>query len=122
MKVPPEMRDFAERSVEQARKAFDSFMTAAQRAAVRSATPRRPQNPERWKSVERRWAMPSRTCRPPSTSRAASSTQRDTQEILTLQSEFMRAQLAAFSEQARTIGAAATRVAKDVTSDPSKKG
>ena len=31
--VPPEMRAFAEQSVEQARKAFDSVMTAAQSAA-----------------------------------------------------------------------------------------
>ena len=31
--IPPEMRSFAEQSVEQAKKAFDSVMTAAQRAA-----------------------------------------------------------------------------------------
>ena len=31
--VPPEMRDFAEKSVEQARKAIDGFMTAAQKTA-----------------------------------------------------------------------------------------
>ena len=30
--IPNEMRDFAERSVEQARKAFDSFMAAAHKA------------------------------------------------------------------------------------------
>jgi phasin len=31
--IPPEMRDFAEKSVDQARKAFDGFMDAAFRAA-----------------------------------------------------------------------------------------
>ena len=31
--VPPEMRKFAEQSVQQARKAFDELMTATQRAA-----------------------------------------------------------------------------------------
>ena len=31
--IPREMRTFAEQSVEQARKAFDGFMTAAQKAA-----------------------------------------------------------------------------------------
>ena len=31
--VPPEMREFAERSVEQARKAIDGFMSAAQKTA-----------------------------------------------------------------------------------------
>jgi phasin len=30
--IPPEMRAFAERSVEQARQAFDTFITTAQRA------------------------------------------------------------------------------------------
>lgn len=32
--IPNEMRDFAEKSVEQARKAFDSFMDAAHKAAA----------------------------------------------------------------------------------------
>ncbi|APF36558.1 phasin [Chelatococcus daeguensis] len=32
--IPAEMRDFAERSVEQARKAFDGFIAAAQRAVT----------------------------------------------------------------------------------------
>ena len=31
--IPPEMRDFAEKSVEQARKAIDGFMSAAQNTA-----------------------------------------------------------------------------------------
>ena len=31
--IPPEMRDFAEKSVEQARKAIDGFMNAAQKTA-----------------------------------------------------------------------------------------
>src|SRR6478672_11887304 len=31
--IPPEMRDFAEKSVDQAKKAFDGFMDAAHRAA-----------------------------------------------------------------------------------------
>ena len=31
--IPREMRNFAEQSVEQARKAFDRFITAAQKAA-----------------------------------------------------------------------------------------
>jgi|SRR6476620_1483969 phasin len=31
--IPPEMRDFAEKSVEQARKAIDGFMSAAQKTA-----------------------------------------------------------------------------------------
>ncbi len=31
--IPTEMRDFAEKSVEQARKAFDSFIGAARRTA-----------------------------------------------------------------------------------------
>jgi len=34
--VPPEMRDFAEKSVEQARQAFDGFISAAQQAMSRS--------------------------------------------------------------------------------------
>ena len=31
--IPNELRDFAERSVEQARKAFEGFLTVAQRTA-----------------------------------------------------------------------------------------
>ncbi|MFN8829677.1 MAG: phasin [Labrys sp. (in: a-proteobacteria)] len=120
--VPPEMRDFAERSVEQARKAFDSFMTAAQRAAGTIGD-----SQETAKSGAMEIGRTAMGYAEQNVSAAFDFASRlvnakDTQEILALQSEFMRAQLAAFSEQARTIGAAATRVAKDVTSDPSKKG
>jgi hypothetical protein len=40
--VPAEMRDFAEKSVEQARKAIDGFMGAARKTPIRSKAPPRP--------------------------------------------------------------------------------
>ena len=40
--VPPEMRAFAEQSFDQARKAFDSFFSATQRAISSTSLPGKP--------------------------------------------------------------------------------
>jgi len=50
--IPNELRDFAERSVDQARKAFEGFVTVAQKPAKRRPAPSM--------SVRRFWALPSR--------------------------------------------------------------
>lgn len=120
--VPPEMRDFAERSVEQARKAFDSFMSAAQRAAGTIGNTQ-----QTAKSGAREIGKTAMDYAEQNVSAAFDFASKlvnakDPQEILALQSEFMRAQLATFAEQARTIGSAASKLAQDVTTDPGKKG
>src|SRR6476659_145446 len=99
--IPPEMRDFAERSVEQAKKAFDGFMDAAYRAAgtlegssdaVHSGT----------KDLGRKamsYAEQNVSSALDFATRLVNA--RDAQEILQLQAEFVRSQIQAFGDQAK---------------------
>jgi phasin len=109
--VPPEMRDFAEKSVDQARKAFEGFMNAAYKAAgslegssdlVHSGA----------KDIGRKamtYAEQNVGAALDFAARLVNA--RDPQEILQLQSEFIRSQVQAFGEQAKDIGSTATKMA-----------
>jgi phasin len=111
--IPAEMRQMAEQSVEQARKAFDGFIAAAQQAvstfegqtAVAQAGAR---------DVGKK-AMTFAEQNVANSFEFAHNLVRakDIQEILRLHSEFIRAQMEALSNQARELGESASRAAKD---------
>ena len=117
--IPPEMRDMAEKSVEQARKAFDGFMGAAYKAAgTLEGTTETVQAGS--KDIGRK-ALGYAEQNVAAALEFASSLvkARDPQQVLQLQSDFIKSQLQAFGEQAKDIGTAATRLASDVAK-PSK--
>ncbi len=102
--IPNDLRDFAERSVEQARKAFEGFLTVAQRASGvdvdATATPETGAKAvsahvlsytER--NVNAAFDLAQKLVRA-----------KDPQEALALQSEYMKAQLAVLQEQAKELG------------------
>jgi phasin len=103
--IPNELRDFAERSVEQARKAFEGFLTVAQRAsgvAGEAASP----TPSGAKSVSAHVL----TYTERNVNAAFDLAQKlvrakDPQEALALQSEYLKTQLAVLQEQAKELGA-----------------
>lgn len=109
--VPPEMREFAERSVEQARKAFDGFIGAAQKAvdtAHGSAESARVNTHD----VARKAISYAETNVAAAFDLAQKLVQsKDLTEVMTHQSEFMKAQMAALQSQLKEIGAAAQDVA-----------
>jgi len=103
--IPNELRDFAERSVEQARKAFEGFLSVAQRAsgaAGEAATT--PQSGAKSvsahvltyteRNVNAAFDLAQKLVRA-----------KDPQEALALQSEYMTVQLAVLQEQAKELGA-----------------
>ena len=113
--IPTDMRKFAEQSVDQARKAFDGFITAAHQAvsemegrahAARSgvmemsgramtfAEKNMAENFEFAKSLVRA---------------------KDVEEVLRLQTEYVKKQLATLQEQAKELSDSAAKAAKDVT-------
>jgi len=105
--VPTEMRDFAEKSVEQARRAFDGFMSAAQRAAdtmenagstvqasAKDATRRSFTYAEQ--NVAAAFDLAQRLVRA-----------RDMQEAMQIQAEFVRSQFNAMQSQVKEFGAVA---------------
>jgi phasin len=101
--IPNDLRDFAERSVEQARKAFEGFLTVAQRASgVPGDSTTTPESAKTVgahvlsyteRNVNAAFDLAQKLVRA-----------KDPQEALALQSEYMKAQLAVLQEQAKELG------------------
>jgi phasin len=102
--IPNEMRDFAERSVEQARKAFEGFLAVAQHATgVASDATYTSQSGA--KSVSAHVLA----CTEQNLNAAFDLAHKlvkvkDPQEALALQSEYLRTQLAALQTQTKELG------------------
>ena len=111
--VPTQMRQFAEQSVEQARKAVDGFMTAAQKAvttaeaqAVTAQSSAKDVGQKTMSFAEQNIANSFEFAQ--KLVRA-----KDIQEVIALQQEYLQTQMKALSEQAKDLGSAATKAAMD---------
>lgn len=118
--VPAEMREFAERSVDQARKAFDGFIGAAQKAvdsAHGSAESARVNTHEATRkaisyaenNVAAAFELAQKLVK-----------SKDLTEVMQHQSDFMKAQMAALQGQLKEMGAAAQDVATKAAESVSK--
>ncbi|MGA2793975.1 MAG: phasin [Roseiarcus sp.] len=103
--IPNELREFAERSVEQARKAFENFLTAAQKAGgtAESAAHETQSGAKHVgtqilgfteQNVNAVFDLAQKLARV-----------KDPQEAVALQSEFLKAQLKTLQSQAKELGA-----------------
>jgi phasin len=113
--IPPEMREMAEKSVDQAKKAFDGFMGAAYKAAgtLEGATDTIQAG---GKDIGRKALTYAEQNVAAALEFASSLVKaRDPQQVLQLQSDFIKSQLQAFGEQAKDIGTTAGKVASEVT-------
>jgi phasin len=104
--IPTEMRDFAEKSVEQARKAFEGFIGAAQKAVGQADS-----HTTTVTSNARAIGDKAVTFAEQNVRSAFDFAQKvvrvsDMQELLALQSEFVRSQMAALQDQAKEFGSA----------------
>jgi phasin len=106
LEVPAQIKEVAEKSVEQARKAFEDFVAAAQKATAQSeaATASLATGAKEVSSKAMGFAEAN-------VKAAFDFAQklfqvRDPKEILALQSEFLKTQLAAVQEQAKELGEA----------------
>ena len=108
--VPNEVRDFAEKSVEQARKAFEGFAGAAQKAL--SSASDLPMAPSGAKDV----SVKAMSFAEANVNAAFDLAQKlvhakDPQEVFQLQSEFVKTQLAAIQDQTKELSAAFQKLA-----------
>lgn len=104
--IPNEVRDFAEKSVEQARKAFEGFAGAAQKAisSVETTT-------TSLQSGAKDVGVKALGYAEANVNAAFDLAQKlvqakDPQEVLRLQADFVKAQVEAIQEQAKDLGAA----------------
>jgi phasin len=104
--IPPEMRDFAERSVAQARKAFEGFMGAVHKTAGTVDSPAIP-GFSGAKDISAKAVSFAETNVNAAFDLAEKLVQaKDIQEVLAIQSEFLKAQMAAIQNQAKEFGEA----------------
>ena len=109
--IPAEMRAFAEKSVEQAKQAFDTFISAAQQAvntaenqvaSARTGPRRRASSP---------CALPSAMSRSSFEFAQRLLHAKDFNEVTALQAEYVKSQIAALTEQAKELSKQASKVA-----------
>ena len=113
--IPAEMRQMAEQSVEQAKKAFDGFIAAAQQA-VSNFEGQAAATQTGAKDVGKR-AMAFAEQNVASSFEFAQKLARakDIEEIMRLQAEFVKTQMQTLSDQAKELGETATKAVTDVT-------
>ncbi len=106
--IPNEVRDFAEKSVEQARKAFEGFSGAAQKALT--STTDLPMVPPGAKDVGvKAFAFAEANVNAAFDLAQKLVKAKDPQEVFQLQAEFVKSQLANIQEQTKELGAAFQR-------------
>jgi phasin len=103
--IPYELRDFAERSVEQARKAFEGFVSVAQKAAgtVDDAAQQAQSDARSLGAQILGYAEQNVNAAFELAQKLVQA--KDPQEAMTLQSEFLKAQLNALQSQTKELGA-----------------
>lgn len=103
--VPSELRDFAERSVEQARKAFEGFVSVAQKAAETMDGAAQQAHSETKNMGSQILSYAEQNVNAAFELAHKLVQAKDPQEAFALQNEFLKAQLSALQSQAKELGA-----------------
>jgi phasin len=112
--IPTEVREFAEKSVEQARKAFEGFSTAAQKALTSIDLTAMP-----LQSGAKEVGVKALTHAETNVKAAFDLAQKlvhakDIQEVLQLQSDYVKSQFDVIQEQTKELGAAIQKAATTI--------
>ncbi|ACA17359.1 phasin [Methylobacterium sp. 4-46] len=102
--IPAEMRDFAEKSVDQARKAFDSFISAARKTADTIQGSAEVARTNAQTMSTRSFAFAEQNVNAAFDLAQKLVRSRDVQEAMQHQAEFLRSQFAAIQSQAKEFG------------------
>ncbi|MEA2936377.1 MAG: hypothetical protein QOD74_3023 [Variibacter sp.] len=110
--VPPEMRNVAEQSVVQARQAVDTFMTAAQKAVTKWQEQAEAAQVGAKGTGEKVMSFAERNVAASFDFAQRFVRAKDFEEMMRLQSDFVRQQIEALGEQAKELGHGATQAAQ----------
>jgi phasin len=116
--IPPEMRDFAEKSVAQAKQALETFMTSAQRAANAFEGQAKATHQGARDIGQKALAFAERNVESSFELAQKLMRAKDVEEMLKLQGDYIKSQMQALSEQAKELGASTTQMAKDAAKPP----
>ncbi len=108
--IPSDVREFAEKTVDQARRAFESFVAAAQKATAQSeaAAESMAANAKEVSSKAIGFAEANVKAAFDLAEKLVQA--KDPKEILSIQSEYLKNQVAAVQEQAKALGDAVKKV------------
>jgi len=110
--VPTQMRQFAEQSVEQAKKAVDGFLTAAQKTASTLETQANTAQAGAKDVREKVMGFAEENINNSFDFAQKLVRAKDIQEVMRLQQEFLQQQMQAMQSQAKDLGASAVQAAK----------
>jgi len=114
--IPADMRRLAETSVAQAKQAFDGFMSAAQQAVSRVESQTAAAQAGASDMSRKAMTFASQNMAASFAFAQKLAQARDVEEVMRLQADFLRSQMATYAEQARELGASFTQTASDAAS------
>jgi phasin len=110
--VPPEMRAFAEKSVEQAKQAFDEFISAAHHAMSQFEGHAETARKGAKDVAEKAMSFAEQNIASSFEFAQQLVRAKDVQDVFQLQADYLKRQMEAFSEQARELGESSGKAAK----------
>ncbi|MGE3246809.1 MAG: phasin [Beijerinckiaceae bacterium] len=102
--IPAEMRDFAEKSVQQARKAFEGFMGAVQKSASTAETTAKSTGDSLKEASDKAVSFAEANVTAAFELAEKIVKAKDIQEVMALQAEFVKSQMETVQQQARDFG------------------
>lgn len=109
--VPAEMREFAEKSVEQAKQAFDSFVAASKHAIGTAEAQAKTMQTSARETGQLAMSFAERNLTSSFDFAQRLLKAKDSKEVTELQIEYVKAQIAALSEQAKALSEQASKMA-----------
>jgi phasin len=111
--IPAEMRDLAEKSVAQAKQAFEGFIAAAQQAVARVEGQAAAAQAGASEMSKKAMMFAQQNVAASFAFAQKLAQARDVEELMRLQAEFIKAQMHALTEQAKELGASITEATSD---------
>jgi phasin len=108
--IPQEMRDFAEKSVAQAKQAFDGFVAATQHAVGTAETQAKTMQTGARQAGELAMKFAERNVQASFEFAQRLLQAKDAKEVTSLQAEFLKSQITALTEQAKELSQQASKV------------
>ena len=117
--IPADMRKFAEQSVDQARQAFDGFIAAAHQAVSEMEGRAHAARSGVMEMSGRAMTFAEKNMTESFEFAKSLVRAKDVEEVLKLQTEYVKKQIATLQDQAKELAESATKAAKDVSGQKS---
>jgi phasin len=115
LEIPPEMRALAEKSVEQAKQAFDGFLSAAHNAVNTFEGQAETARKGAKDVTEKAMSFTEQNIASSFAFAQQLMRAKDVQDMFRMQADFIKTQMQVYTEQAKALGESTSKAAKDAT-------